>query len=425
MAIDKMLRVAGRASDGTAKALKTDLDGNINNVVVGIINNQKKSIYPVFNVKEEFTKNDGVLPTAIFSKNGFIYVGKENGEIIKYNELGEKIWVYSGNSTKIKCLHVDDDDDIYVGVNSRLLIKLDMNGIVAWSTVLNGTQSPNEGMLSVYQKGEYVYYGVDYLATDPYIIKVNKNDGKIVYWMPVGENGGWNIYSIAVDNDGNIYAATRTGNLYKLSETAIKTGIVNTNGTAITWVSGEKFAIDGTWMGKYIFVNGNRYTISTVTNDMTLVISTDAGIVNNAIYAQGIFTRVWTCVAHSDRIKQIKLGEGDTFYTCSDDNKVRKWNQLGKTGNWGTGEQVWSFDAHTDDVISINVDNSGNVFSSSLDNTVRKIDDITGKELFKFKGHSGAVINMANYNNYLYTIGNDKMFKKITNEQQLIGYRGL
>ena len=124
-------------------------------------------------------------------------------------------------------------------------------------------------------------------------------------------------------------------------------------------------------------------------------------------------------------MRQIKLGEGDTFYICSNDNKVRKWNQLGKTGNWGTGEQIWSFDAHTDDVISINVDNSGNVFSGSLDNTVRKIDDITGKELFKFKGHSGAVINMANYNNYLYTIGNDKMFKKITNEQQLIGYRGL
>jgi len=37
MAIDKMLRIAGRATDGTAKAIKTDIDGNIGVQITGSI----------------------------------------------------------------------------------------------------------------------------------------------------------------------------------------------------------------------------------------------------------------------------------------------------------------------------------------------------------------------------------------------------
>jgi hypothetical protein len=47
--LDKMLRIAGRGPDGTAKAITTDADGNLKTTVVGSLTNIKSA--PVTGVK--------------------------------------------------------------------------------------------------------------------------------------------------------------------------------------------------------------------------------------------------------------------------------------------------------------------------------------------------------------------------------------
>lgn len=415
---DLMMRVAGRSDSGLAKAIQTDEDGNLTVKQVG-----KNA--EVLDVIVDWTKIDTVKPTAIFSKNGFIYVGKENGEIIKYDENGIEQWAYLNNTKTVTCLFVDDSNHVYVGLNSRSIMKLDSNGLELWATPLTGYHSSDQGVASVYQKGEYVYFGPRYVTTDVHVIKVDKNTGEIVYFIPIGEVGSWEINAIAVDDSENIYVGTRLNYVSKLSQTGIITGLVNTNGTTVTWVSGAKFVTDGSWTGKTIYIGGDRYTIASVTNDSSLVITSSAGVKNNVIFAQGALTKVWTCVAHGARVAQFKLGVGNIFYTSSWDNKVRKWDQTGKTGTWGSGAFVWSFDKHTNYVVGIDVDRQGNVYSVSLDNTVRKIDGNDGSERFNFTGHSDDVVGLTNYEHFIYTISNDKTIRKITNEQQFVGYRGI
>lgn len=413
-----MMRVAGRSENGFAKAIQTDEDGNL--IVKQVGKNAE-----VLDVKVDWTKSDTVKPTAIFSKNGFIYVGKENGEIIKYDENGIEQWAYLNNPKPVNCLFVDDNNHVYVGLNFRSIIKLDSNGLELWVTPLTQFHSSDEGMASVYQKGEYVYFGPRYLRTDTHVIKVDKTTGEIVYFIPIGEVGSWEIPTIAVDDSENIYVGTRLNYITKLSQIGVIEGVVNTDGTTVTRVSGAKFVTDGSWTGKTIYVGGDRYTIESVTNDSSLVIASSAGIKNNVIFAQGALTKLWACVAHGARPVQIKLGAGNIFYTSSRDNKVRKWDQTGKTGTWGSGESIWSFDKHTNYVVGIDVDSQGNVYSCSLDKTVRKIDGNDGSEIFNFVGHSDGVVGMTSYEHFIYTISNDKTFKKITNEQQFIGYRGI
>lgn len=415
---DEMLRVAGRSENGFAKAIQTDEDGNL--IVKQVGKNAE-----VLDVIVDWTKSGTVKPTAIFSKNGFIYVGKENGEIIKYDENGIEQWAYLNNTKTVNCLFVDDSNSVYMGLYGRQLVKLDSNGLELWGTTLTGAQTSDQGMASVYQKGEYVYFGPRYATTDIHVIKVDKNTGKIVCFIPIGEVGSFEINTIAVDDSENIYVGTRLNYITKLSQTGIITGLVNTNGTSVTWVSGAKFVTDGSWTGKTIYIGGDRYTIASVTNDSSLVIASSAGIKNGVIFAQGALTKLWTCVAHGARVVQIKLGVGNIFYTSSWDNKVRKWDQTGKTGTWGSGAPIWSFDKHTNYVVGIDVDRQGNVYSASLDKTVRKINGNNGSEMFNFTGHSDGVVGLTNYEHFIYTISNDKTIRKITNEQQFVGYRGI
>lgn len=54
-------------------------------------------------------------------------------------------------------------------------------------------------------------------------------------------------------------------------------GLVNTNGTALTWVSGNK-QFDSSWVGLPIYVNGGTYTITNWTDATHITISSSAGV---------------------------------------------------------------------------------------------------------------------------------------------------
>ena len=60
-------------------------------------------------------------------------------------------------------------------------------------------------------------------------------------------------------------------------------GTVNTNGTAVSWVSGTPF---GSWNGQSITINSVIYTINTVTSSTSLSLMTTAGVQNGVAYAK-------------------------------------------------------------------------------------------------------------------------------------------
>lgn len=61
------------------------------------------------------------------------------------------------------------------------------------------------------------------------------------------------------------------------------TGTVNTSGTAVTWVSGEKF--DASNVGNTFTIAGTPYTVASVTDDQHLVLTTSAGSHTGASYS--------------------------------------------------------------------------------------------------------------------------------------------
>lgn len=61
-------------------------------------------------------------------------------------------------------------------------------------------------------------------------------------------------------------------------------GTVNTNGTAVTWVSGTQFTTGTSWNGKIININGSTFTISSVTNATALVLTGSAGVHSGVNY---------------------------------------------------------------------------------------------------------------------------------------------
>jgi hypothetical protein len=85
-------------------------------------------------------------------------------------------------------------------------------------------------------------------------------------------------------------------------------GSVNTNGTAVTWVSGTKFKNDGSWAaGTPITINGVTYRIASVASDTSLTLESTAGVQNGVAYL-GAHTNTHT-IKHKKRRQ-----DSDTFY---------------------------------------------------------------------------------------------------------------
>lgn len=63
-------------------------------------------------------------------------------------------------------------------------------------------------------------------------------------------------------------------------------GTVNTSGTTVTWVSGDKFPTGNQWEGKAITINAVGYTISSITSETVLVLTGSAGTQTGVAYSQ-------------------------------------------------------------------------------------------------------------------------------------------
>lgn len=69
------------------------------------------------------------------------------------------------------------------------------------------------------------------------------------------------------------------------------TGKVATNGTMVTWLSGQAFQANGAWDGGTIILNGLSYTIASVQTPFSLTLTSSAGIQASVQYLNNLFKR--------------------------------------------------------------------------------------------------------------------------------------
>src|SRR5690606_34357255 len=137
-------------------------------------------------IKEGWIKR--INPSAVYARNGYIYVGLKTGELKKLTPNGEEVWSYVGNTTQVNAIYVDEADNVYLGLASRTIIKLDSFARVVWKSTLTGQQLPADGVWCIKKQGAYVYIGHKYLVITPHVIKLDDQTGKVIYWMSIPDS---------------------------------------------------------------------------------------------------------------------------------------------------------------------------------------------------------------------------------------------
>ena len=133
--------------------------------------------------------------------------------------------------------------------------------------------------------------------------------------------------------------------VFYLSRTT--SGVVNTSGTAVTWVSGDMFSSTDLAAGK-ITINGVVYTISTVNSAVSITLTATAGVQTGKAYSTAILQWTYLSGVYSDTFANIPtLGANDIGFQFFDTTHWRlfQWAQAGAapastTPGWkrGAGE---------------------------------------------------------------------------------------
>lgn len=92
-----------------------------------------------------------------------------------------------------------------------------------------------------------------------------------------------NANQLLIVSDGIVYIDNGSGP--QVIDLAASAGTVDTNGTLVTWVSGDKFVTGTSWVGKTITIDGVDYVIDTVSAEDQLYILTSAGTQSAATYS--------------------------------------------------------------------------------------------------------------------------------------------
>lgn len=166
-----------------------------------------------------------------------------------------------------------------------------VNGTVTLTGTGGSPSSVNDptwpGSLTPITYGDFVYtWGLSTSDLDP--THVNSSSfGASISATATGSPGTGNTAAVDAVQITVYYTTPTTGqtdlleatgfNMSYSNQTNLSTGSVSTAGTAVSWVSGNTFMTDGSWIGKTITIGGSPFTILSVTSSTTLVLTAAAG----------------------------------------------------------------------------------------------------------------------------------------------------
>lgn len=127
-----------------------------------------------------------------------------------------------------------------------------------------------------------------------------------------------------------IMASNPTGNDIKVQ--AARYGKVNVSGTAVTWVSGYKFTAIAA--GSKIHINGLAYTVSSVTNATSLVLTASAGTQTDVRYLAEYGGRDGNMITVQTRARNTNL-------TTSGDSSFGAYRKNDKQLSGGSSNVTW------------------------------------------------------------------------------------
>ncbi|MBM7559998.1 fibronectin type III domain-containing protein [Marinitoga litoralis] len=174
----------------------------LNQIIVGNDNGELYIINSDGTISNSITLDGSISKPVALSGYGEIYVITDNGNIYKLSAFGNILWKKQLNGAPTTNIIVDNDDNIYFGLNNHLY-SLDTNGNEIFKISFNRIISTELSM----DNNENIYFATE----DNKIYSINKL-GKIEFEKTMQENIS---KTILIAEDNSIVFGTQDGNLHQ------------------------------------------------------------------------------------------------------------------------------------------------------------------------------------------------------------------
>ncbi|TVP94016.1 MAG: ABC transporter permease subunit, partial [Acholeplasmatales bacterium] len=157
--------------------------------------------------KRVFTSLDAGAMSVANNSEGHVFVGLEDGTLVKLNAAAETLWTQTIHGAAITDIVIGPDGFIYTASADQHIAKLDENGVVDW---MNSEHTDTVSAITIDAQG-HVYSA----SADGTVRKLNA-DGDTL-WTYTGHDGAVN--GVTVNLDGEVITAGADGTVRKLSST--------------------------------------------------------------------------------------------------------------------------------------------------------------------------------------------------------------
>lgn len=257
----------------------------------------------------------------------------------KIDDLGDIVWSSTAPTDQVNRVEVDFDGYIYIVQSGYNRVqKIDPSGTQVWIENLTG----NGNSVAVDLEGNV------FAATESgYLYKFDSAGNEVWSFNP----GSYKFKAIAVTNDGYIYAAY-SETIYKLED------------LGTSYSEAWSFTISGSF----------KYGLATDIDNNIYI-----GDVNNDLYKyDSAGSLVWTYSEHTGSVNGVAVNNEGFIYTASSDGSVHKIDS--------TGTNVWKYTLIEETGSDVIVDRDGNVYAADTGTNEGKIHKInsTGSNVWTY-----------------------------------------
>ena len=259
----------------------------------------------------------GYAPPAI-GRDGTLYVmNNDNGSMIALNPDGTTKWNFVMNNYSVQPAigYIDGVETLYVGTTSNDVYSVNAsNGSQNWSYLTGGPIN----CAPVIGSNGIVYIG----SNDDYVYALNGRDGSLLWKFQTGGD----IKSLALGQNGHLYATSADHNIYALLGTY-------TSGTGLIWSANPGGSITTTPAQDsdgniYVTSNGQVQKYNRVGDNLNTFITADLSsiqtspIIDNGYLYVGTTTGIWRWLLSDNSYNNSLKGPVTSDPVCDGDGNV-------------------------------------------------------------------------------------------------------